>query len=56
MIPMKMNGSDQTLIRSSRARIEFGVVPPADGAPVRSVCPALEVKLIGKPFVFPSSC
>jgi hypothetical protein len=52
MIPMNMNGSDQTLIRSSRARIDFGVVPAANGAPVRSVRPALEVELIGKPLLF----
>ena len=55
MIPINMNGSDQTLIRSSRARIDLGVVPPADGATVRSVCPPVELELIGKNPRFSSS-
>jgi hypothetical protein len=52
MIPINMNGSDQTLIRSNRARIDLRVVPPADGATVRSICPPVELELIGKPSLF----
>jgi hypothetical protein len=58
MIPMNMNGSDHTLIRSSRARIDLGVIPPAaaEGATERSVCRRVELELIGKPshFLFSS--